>query len=162
MAGKEGLGFWDFAVHFYGRQGVKPVLLELQDQHGLNIPLFLFSLWCGYFRRLGEPEMAHYINLAADYTHHLIAPVRGARRWLKSRETGNLYRQLLDAELECEKQLMARLEADFREGARQLSAAGNDGIANAELYLKLAPIRSESIARERLAAILDQFRQLPA
>ena len=153
-------GFWPFALKLYGREGVKPALLYLQDEHRLNIPLFLFALWSGNHRRLEAPEVREYLNLATDFTDRLIAPLRSGRRWLKSQGEPDLYRQLLDTELACEKALMTRLEKRFLDKPEAPSDADGQGMDNAELYLRTAGICSDPDARDRLTAIYRQYRQL--
>ena len=152
--------FWRFAVTLYDLEGVKSTLLQLQDENGLNIPLFLFALWCGQHRRLEAAEMVDCLALATDYGRHLIEPVRQARCWLGAREKETLYRQLLDTELACEKALMQRLEQRFQDKSPPRQDNGHYGEENAERYLLMAGIRKDGEARQRLTLIYRAYRHL--
>ena len=37
--------FWSFSTEFYGRTGVAPACLVLQDRFGCDVNLLLFALW---------------------------------------------------------------------------------------------------------------------
>ena len=37
--------FWAFSLDVYGRPGVAPACLALQDRHGLDVNLLLFCCW---------------------------------------------------------------------------------------------------------------------
>ena len=37
--------FWDFSVTLYGRPGVAPACLELQERRGLDVNVLMFCLW---------------------------------------------------------------------------------------------------------------------
>ena len=37
--------FWAFSLEVYGRPGVAPACLALQDRHGLDVNLLLFCCW---------------------------------------------------------------------------------------------------------------------
>ena len=152
--------FWSIAVTLYDRPGVKPALLYLQDQHGLDIPLFLFALWSGHSRRLEATEMQDYLALATAYTRHLIQPLREGRRWLGPQQDETLYRRLLETELACEKALMSRLEERFRVKPEPSSSAGEQGVDNAELYLRTTGICDDGRARQRLALVYRAYRRL--
>lgn len=160
MTGPGKTGFWEFALRLYEREGVKPALLYLQDVNGLDIPLFLFALWCGRYRRLKAAEMTDYLALATDYARHLVQPVREARRWLGSQQEETLYRHLLETELACEKAIMTRLEKRFFAKPGPPSTAGGHGVDNAELYLRTAGIPVDVKARKSLAIIYRQYRHL--
>ncbi|HEX6103216.1 MAG TPA: TIGR02444 family protein, partial [Alphaproteobacteria bacterium] len=39
--------FWSFSVALYGRPGVAPACLALQDRFGCDVNLLLFAIWAG-------------------------------------------------------------------------------------------------------------------
>ena len=39
------MGLWDWAVAAYGRPGVAPACLDLQDRFEQNVPLLLAAAW---------------------------------------------------------------------------------------------------------------------
>jgi uncharacterized protein (TIGR02444 family) len=110
---------WAFATEFYGRPGVEPALLSLQDEHGLDIPVLITMIYCG--RRglaLSEDRVSALSALAAIWQAKAIAPLRAARRALKPENRTEvdpdqeaLRQQIKDAELAAERLLLARLEA---------------------------------------------------
>ena len=43
--------FWDFSLAVYGRPGVAPACLALQQRHGADVNLLLFCAWFGAAHR---------------------------------------------------------------------------------------------------------------
>ena len=39
--------FWDFTLQVYGREGVSPAVIALQDTHRLDVDILLFCCWTG-------------------------------------------------------------------------------------------------------------------
>lgn len=76
---------WEFAVALYGRPGVAPSCLRLQDEAGLDIPLLLFSLWAARARgvALTPEDLAAIDRIVAPWREDIVAPLRAVRRRLK-------------------------------------------------------------------------------
>jgi uncharacterized protein (TIGR02444 family) len=115
---------WDDAVAFYGAEGVRDLLLDLQDDHGVDVPLVLTLAWLDV--RGVVVDDARYAALAEASTvwqRSVVAPLRAARRALRpasdaptrlglADETRAAFkRQVQAAELDAEKHQLARLEA---------------------------------------------------
>lgn len=154
--------FWSFSTEFYGRSGVAPACLVLQDRFGCDVNLLLFALWaarCG--AALGPAEFSRLDPAVAPWRARIVEPIRGLRRTLKSDPLGArpdfaeaCRRKLLEAELASE-----RAAQDVLARALPLRAPGENSIdrdlANANLtqYLAWRGIGS-SIARQLAGTIL--------
>lgn len=99
---------WDFSVRLYGKPGVAAECVSLQERFGVDVMLLLFAVYCG--AELGvllSSERFAAANCAvAQWRDHVVRPVRGARRFLKSSsgpELQALRNALKDAELDSER-----------------------------------------------------------
>ncbi|MDP2213948.1 TIGR02444 family protein [Phenylobacterium sp.] len=107
------MDLWSWAVAAYGRPGVAPTALALQDEHGQCVPLLLW----GAFARPADPDViGEAVSLARAWERAAILPLRAARRNLKSplpgADTGPreaLRDQVKAAELAAERLLLAAL-----------------------------------------------------
>ena len=111
--------FWSFSLDLYGRPGVAPACLALQDRFGCDVNLLLLAIFaarCGV--ALGREEFARLDAAVAPWRSRVVEPIRALRRRLKSEglgatpELAEACRQaLLKAELEAERgaqELLAR------------------------------------------------------
>lgn len=77
--------FPDWSREIYARPGAEPLLLRLQDAHGLNVNLLLWCLWCGVaFREPPEIVLRKAVDLSSSWTLAATAPLRSVRRNLKT------------------------------------------------------------------------------
>jgi uncharacterized protein (TIGR02444 family) len=83
--GKADTGFWDFSLTLYGRPGVAPACLALQDRFGADVNLLLLGFWRAHRRFPGwaESEIAR-AEAAAGPVNAVLRPLRQARRALDS------------------------------------------------------------------------------
>jgi len=109
---------WPYALEVYGRPGVEPLLLTLQDVHGQCAPFLLWSLWLA---ASGRPTVAAKLaanaELARAWQDAAVAPLRTLRRDLKQRgraKTAHARSRIRDGvkalELEAERMLLQMLE----------------------------------------------------
>lgn len=85
MSGDPGQDFWDYSLTVYGREGVAPACLALQDRHGLDVNLLLFCGWAGAQGiSLEAAELAALDDLVRPWRESAVGPLRAVRRWLKS------------------------------------------------------------------------------
>lgn len=101
--------FWDWAVAVYARPGVAEACLDLQDNHGQNVPLLLWAVWRG-------GDIAAAVALARQWEDDVVGPLRRVRRHLKGHPKGHsaveaLRQHVKTVELEAERTLMVQLEA---------------------------------------------------
>lgn len=108
---------WDFSVDLYARPGVADGCLQLQDEWGTDVCLLLTALW---LERRGVAATAERVallqRLAAPWQTAVSTPLRQLRRAWKTAaaddaELAELRRQLASLELQAERILLQRLEA---------------------------------------------------
>lgn len=109
------MGLWDWAVAAYGRPGVAPACLDLQDRFEQNVPLLLAAAWSAAQGRTLDLDAA--VALTRAWEADVVAPLRAARRGLKiaHRPIPDAGREALRetvkaVELESERLLLAALE----------------------------------------------------
>ena len=152
--------FWSFSVELYGRPGVAPACLALQDRFGCDVNLLLFALWAGRCGvALGPEDFARLDAALAPWRARVVEPIRSVRRLLKleglgaAPELAEASRQaLLKAELEAERaaqELLARSLALPAPGAMDRSL----GRGNLDAYLAWRGVDSAT-ARQLAATIL--------
>jgi uncharacterized protein (TIGR02444 family) len=100
--------FWTFSLALYGRPGIAPALLRLQDRNGLDVNLLLLCCFVGA-RGLGaltKAELAQANRRVRTWREGVVQPLRAVRRALKlpplamsDSADGALRRQVAQAEL---------------------------------------------------------------
>ena len=95
---------WEYSLAVYGRRGVEPLLLQLQDDYGMDINLLLAACWlAGAGRELAEPKLSEALRESEPWNAGCIGPLRSARRFLKGVPGREAFRERLKAlELEAE------------------------------------------------------------
>jgi uncharacterized protein (TIGR02444 family) len=107
---------WPFSLELYGRPGVEPLLLELQDAHGQCVPFLLWSLWIAATGRPIDPaQAASCADLARAWQDAAVAPLRRLRRTLKASAKAETIQARIRIgvkalELEAERMLLQMLE----------------------------------------------------
>jgi uncharacterized protein (TIGR02444 family) len=115
---------WDDAVALYAAEGVRELLLELQDGHGVDVPLVLTLVWLDARGVVvDERRYAALAAASAGWQRAVVTPLRAARRALRPESDAPrrlglddatraaFKRQVQAAELDAEKHQLARLEA---------------------------------------------------
>lgn len=76
--------FWDFSVRTYRSTGVAGACLSLQEEHDVDVNMFLYCCWLA--ARRGEFD-ADLWNCTIEYStvwaNNLVRPLRRARTWMK-------------------------------------------------------------------------------
>lgn len=134
------LTFWTYSLRAYGRAGVEPACLALQEE-GANVNLLLLCCWLGAAgRRLDRRQLRRTISKTAAWQQQIVVPLRQLRRGLKSESwpvspTGRraLRASVAAAELEAEhleQLLLADLVAHLvRRAGKNFSAENLAGYA---------------------------------
>jgi uncharacterized protein (TIGR02444 family) len=79
--------FWTYSVLLYGRDGVAPACLELQDRLDIDVNVLLFCCWAGSRgRALSETEIEGLIAATRPWRDEVVRPLRAVRRWLKTQD----------------------------------------------------------------------------
>lgn len=155
--------FWRFSLALYGRPGVPPACLALQDEAGIDVNVLLFVLFLAdRGRRLDATDVARIDAMTAAWRADVVRPLRGVRRALKDRPapfggqtTEALRTRVKRIELESERIQQETIEAAFpaaRTGAPEPSreAAAR---ANVAAYAAVAGTLPDAAVR----LILDAF-----
>ena len=110
-SGGEDFPFWSFSLDLYGRPGVAPACLALQDRFGCDVNILLFALWaarCG--KALARADFVALDAAVAPWRRGVVEPIRALRRALKADALGaapasaeQVRAKLLEAELQGEK-----------------------------------------------------------
>lgn len=167
MTGFPSHPFWDFSLELYGRPGVAPACLGLQERLGIDVNLLLFCCWAAEsgHGQLSAVELAGALEVAQSWSRAVVLPLRGVRQWLKPRleaglpagapaaAVGALRRDVKASELAAEhaEQLMLAAILPAATGAAPDFAAAR---ANIEAYLKALDVASGPADDADLAAIL--------
>lgn len=76
--------FWTFSLDVYGRPGVPPACLTLQDMGGADVNVVLFALFLGRAGRVLDAQTAGRIAQTIEpWRAGVVAVIRQARRALK-------------------------------------------------------------------------------
>jgi uncharacterized protein (TIGR02444 family) len=77
--------FWDFSVTLYGKPGVAPACLVLQDRHELDVNALMFCLWLGASGRGPVPKerLAAAFDAVGKWHAQVVRTLRPLRRRLK-------------------------------------------------------------------------------
>jgi uncharacterized protein (TIGR02444 family) len=160
-AGKPSNPFWEFSLALYGRPGVAPALLGLQDRRGVDVNLLLYCCWMGSGGQLlSQADLARAGDVGLVWQQEIVHPLRAARRRLKQGFPGlyeesveTLRRRLGDIEIEAE-----RVAQDAMAGLRPIGgtagAAAATTAANLKTYLRMREIRIAAAEENDLLAIL--------
>ena len=138
--------FWRFSLTVYGKPGVAPACLVLQDQYGCDVNLALYCCWLGASGRgrLTRAALAAADGGVATWRREVVENFRAARRAIKAAEMAGgepLYAKAKAVELEAERLLQSRLAelappVDPSLPATERLAAA---LANLTLYVGEAP-----------------------
>jgi uncharacterized protein (TIGR02444 family) len=139
--------FWNFSLAFYGRPGVSPACLELQDRHECDVNLVLYACWVGLSGRghLSPADLARAAAMNDPWRQAVIEKLRAARRAIKEQasDAAQFYAAAKAVELEAERIAQQRLST--LAPARVTTAADvrrADAAANLALYLEDEAARS--------------------
>jgi uncharacterized protein (TIGR02444 family) len=76
--------FWTFSLALYGRPGVAPALIGLQDRLGLDVNMLLYCCWAGAAgRALTAADLAEVEAVAEPWQAEVVRPLRSIRRRLR-------------------------------------------------------------------------------
>lgn len=109
--------FWAYSLASYARVGAAEACLRLQDDHGLDVNVALWSLWIGETRGiLTMADLDRAEAACAPWRSVVVAPLRTIRRALKdgvadwtTARVEDFRSQVKALELEAERRLQSRL-----------------------------------------------------
>ena len=77
--------FWRFSLELYAAPKVADACIELQDGSGVDVNVLLFLLWAARRgRKLSRNEVGDRVAAVEDWRAGVVAPLRAARRSLRS------------------------------------------------------------------------------
>lgn len=151
--------FWRFSLAVYGKPGVAPACLVLQDHFGRDVNLALYCCWLG---ASGRGRMTRAALDAADravapWRHQVVEKFRAARRAIKEAAlsgSDDLYVKAKGVELEAERLLQTRLTelAPPADPTLSVKERIDAAIANLTLYIGDAPAEPIHTALRSLTA----------
>ena len=76
--------FWDFSIRTYRTEGVPDACLSLQNEHGIDVNMFLYCCWIAVRRgEFGDDLWNDAIEFSTEWANKLVKPLRFARTWMK-------------------------------------------------------------------------------
>ena len=76
--------FWSFTLELYGKAGVAPALIGLQDRLGLDVNMLLYCCWSGAAGRvLSRDDLKAVEAVAEPWQSEVVRPLRSLRRRLR-------------------------------------------------------------------------------
>lgn len=80
-----GKQFWDFTLKLYGKPGVSPALIGLQDRLGADVNLVLFCCWAAtHAIELEDADLAAADQAVRGWRDQVVEPLRGIRNRIKA------------------------------------------------------------------------------
>ncbi|OSQ38538.1 hypothetical protein TMES_10190 [Thalassospira mesophila] len=123
---------WKFTVAFYGRPGVAPVCLDLQEKCGLDVNLLLFLAWLGLQEK--APHSISALEAAVrDWRENVILPLRTLRRHMRENPRDTV--QSLRDQIKKDELAAERIEQELLCEAVETIPAGHDKTAPLRAYL---------------------------
>ncbi|HVM81354.1 MAG TPA: TIGR02444 family protein [Stellaceae bacterium] len=153
-----GDSFWSFTLAFYGREGVSPALIALQDRFGHDVNLLLYACWLGLHEgvALTVAERTAAAERVQGWREGVLIPLRSARRAIKAAavaQTESVYSAAKTLEISAE-QVGQRLMAEGAPAARAgVALAERRRLAAANLELCLSSADERGLAAPIAAAL---------
>ncbi len=158
--------FWAFSLDLYGRAGVPPACLTLQEISGVDVNILLFALYAARAGRvISVAEVAVIAAAVEDWKRCVVVPLRNVRTCLKSppasfaSEAAQSLRNRVKAlELESERLQQEALYAQFP--VSSLGAAETPGPASRANIAAYEGLLGALFDKPAVAAILSAFDQI--
>jgi uncharacterized protein (TIGR02444 family) len=158
--------FWRFSLALYGRPGVPPACLRLQDEAGVDVNVLLFAMWLGrQGRSLTAADLRSVLATVDPWRLNVVVPLRTARRALKDggssfAEAGSelLRSRVKAAELESER---LQQEVLFTVHAQAGDASEEPGAAIRQNLAAYGDALGRPLPVEPLGVILAALEQVP-
>ncbi len=158
--------FWDFTIAHYGRAGLSPAVIALQDRLGVDVNMLLLCCWAGSTGRgaLGAVDIVSALAVARPWQSAVVEPLRAARRHLKPPPAAApeapaeaLRRRILGCEIDGEHVAQLMMEATVTRAPDAGRAAGDrlaDTAAGLGQYFAALGAAVGDADRADLAALL--------
>ena len=164
--------FWDFSLDVYGRDGVPPACLVLQERHHIDVNVLLFCCWLGASGRgiMTDAETAAMVGAVDSWHETVVREIRAVRQRMKGgmppapiELSDPLRSRIAKIEVDCEhvEQLMLAAAVDRAvDGDKSPDHRADDAVANIGLYFNTLKVQTEEPDRAPLGTILGAaFRE---
>ena len=160
--------FWTFSLKIYGKPGVPPACLTIQDGSGVavDVNVVLFVLFCAaQGRRLSPADASRIVTAVEDWRVGVVVPLRTARRGLKeppaefdTPATAELRLRVKAVELEAERLQQETLFASLP--AMDLGTAGEPAEAAAANLATYSAAIGATFDAAAVRTLLDAFNSV--
>ncbi|GJL94337.1 MAG: hypothetical protein DHS20C05_07420 [Hyphococcus sp.] len=148
--------FWTWSLEHYARDGVEPLLLNLQEDFQADINILLWLCWSAEdFETAPDLVIRKAIEQTFGLNQNVTQRLRSARQFLKtwhggasSNDASILRAHIKDIELEAEKVEQALLESLARESLSVLSPGDRHNAADRALHNLMAYTAITGISRK--------------
>jgi len=159
--------FWDFSLRIYGSDGVPAACIALQERHGIDVNLLLFSAWFGESGRgvLAESDLDAALATTTTWNLDIVCALRGVRNRLKAgispiptERSDMLRKMILEIEVKSEHVEQIALAAAVPRQANPALAArrrGDDAVANIAAYFRRHGFTPDAEDARQVAIVLD-------
>lgn len=145
--------FWAFSLDRYGREGVSPLCLDVQDRCGADVNIVLWCLFAaqGGMALTGAEIDAVVAGEAGEWHRSVVVPLRAARRAMKAPPAA------IDAgRVEASRKRLKAIELESERMEQALLFAALPRQSPAESPASAVDVETRrSMARDALAAYLD-------
>lgn len=141
---------WAFTVEMYGRDGVAPLCLELQERCDLDVNMLLFMFYLGQ-KGQAPHSISALENVVRDWREQVIVPLRNARRFLRTADRDSA--QQLRGKVKNDELAAERIEQELLCDAVETVPVG-DPMVPARAYL--SPTRFK-MSQSECDAALEQL-----
>ncbi len=126
--------FWDFTMAHYGRDGLAPAVIALQDRLGADVNMLLLCCWAGSTGRgaLSADDIDRALGATRPWQVEVVERLRAARRHLKPPPAAAprapaeaLRRRILDCEIDGEHVAQLMMEETVTRAPDAGCAAGD-------------------------------------
>jgi uncharacterized protein (TIGR02444 family) len=147
--------FWEFSLATYGREGVPPVCLALQDELGVDVNILLYAAWLASMdEQLTSSHLAGLEDRVRPWRRRVVQPLRALRRQLRDYPSAAAVReQVKQLELDTERQQQDSMR-HYYGNSQPLSAVEGTLRANLRELVDCLPGRREE-AESSLQAFAD-------
>ena len=77
--------FWDFSLQIYGKEGVAPACLKLQERHQIDVNILLYCVWAGHSgNRLERGHILALKDAVGEWHGDVVRSLRKARKSMKT------------------------------------------------------------------------------
>ena len=159
--------FWDFSLRVYGSNGVSAACIALQERHGIDVNLLLFSAWIGESGRgvLAQSELERALAATAAWNRDIVCALRVVRNRLKAgmppipmERSDVLRKMILEIEVKSEHVEQIALAAAVTRPANPAFAVERrcDGaVANIAAYFRRHGFTPDAEDARQVAIVLD-------